>query len=84
MKSFASWQNVLDGNGVQISLVGMFIVFSALLLISLAIWGLPHMLKKLEPILPKDEHYNSDDNGSNREVDQKVALAVAVALNKKA
>ena len=39
-----SWQNVLDGQGFAITLIGMVIVFSGLLLISLFIAQLPRML----------------------------------------
>ena len=39
-----SWQNVLDGHGVAITLIGMVIVFSGLLLISLFIAQLPRLL----------------------------------------
>ncbi|MDX9710079.1 MAG: OadG family protein [Trichloromonas sp.] len=39
-----SWQNVLDGHGFAITLIGMAIVFSGLLLISLFIAQLPRML----------------------------------------
>jgi Na+-transporting methylmalonyl-CoA/oxaloacetate decarboxylase gamma subunit len=39
-----SWQNVLDGHGFAITLIGMFIVFSGLVLISLFIAKLPRML----------------------------------------
>ena len=36
-----SWQNVIDGNGIGITLTGMLIVFSGLALISLFIAALP-------------------------------------------
>lgn len=39
-----SWQNVLDGQGFAITLIGMVIVFSGLLLISLFIAQLPRLL----------------------------------------
>lgn len=40
-----SWQNVVDGNGIGITLTGMLIVFSGLLLISLFITVLPRILE---------------------------------------
>ncbi|WP_303722334.1 OadG family protein [Malonomonas rubra] len=39
-----SWQNVIDGNGIGITITGMLIVFSGLLLISLFIAALPRIL----------------------------------------
>lgn len=41
-----SWQNVIDGNGIGITLTGMLIVFSGLALISLFITVLPKLLKR--------------------------------------
>ncbi len=38
-------QNIFDGQAIGISLTGMSIVFSGLLLISIYIWMLPHILK---------------------------------------
>lgn len=43
-----SWQNVIDGNGIGISLTGMMIVFSGLLFISLFITALPRVLSLKE------------------------------------
>jgi len=43
-----SLQNVLDGHGIAISITGMLIVFSGLVLISLFIAQLPSMLKWLD------------------------------------
>lgn len=40
-----SWQNVIDGNGIGITVTGMLIVFSGLLLISLFIAALPRALE---------------------------------------
>ncbi len=39
-----SWQNVLDGHGIGISITGMLIVFSGLTLISFFITALPRIL----------------------------------------
>ncbi|MCP4753727.1 MAG: OadG family protein [Proteobacteria bacterium] len=43
MKAF-NWQNVIDGNGINISLTGMLIVFSGLLLITFYTFLLPLIL----------------------------------------
>ncbi len=39
-----NWQNVLDGHGFAITIIGMAIVFSGLVLISLFIAQLPRLL----------------------------------------
>ncbi len=39
-----SWQNVLDGHGFAITLIGMLIVYAGLVLISLFIAQLPRLL----------------------------------------
>lgn len=46
-----SWQNVIDSNGIGITLTGMLIVFSGLLLISLFIVALPRVLELKERIV---------------------------------
>lgn len=43
-----SWQNVLDGNALSVSLVGMSIVFCGLIFISVYIFALPFVLRWLE------------------------------------
>jgi Na+-transporting methylmalonyl-CoA/oxaloacetate decarboxylase gamma subunit len=43
-----SFQNVVNSNGIAISLTGMAIVFSGLLLISLSLWSLPRVLALFE------------------------------------
>jgi len=40
-----SWQNVIDGNGIGITITGMLIVFAGLILISLFIAALPKILE---------------------------------------
>ncbi|MCP4191586.1 MAG: OadG family protein [Planctomycetaceae bacterium] len=49
------WSNVTDQNGIPIAMLGMVIVFSALVLISLAIAALPRLLNAISPYLPQVE-----------------------------
>lgn len=48
-----SLQNVIDGQGIGISVTGMFIVFSALVIISVIIAATPHVLKILDRFFPE-------------------------------
>lgn len=49
-------QNVIDAQGVALSIAGMAIVFTALTLISIAIVLLPKVLQRLAGILPAAHH----------------------------
>ena len=49
------WFNVTSQNGIPIAMLGMVIVFSALVLISLAITALPRLLNAISPYLPPVE-----------------------------
>ncbi|GJQ60583.1 MAG: hypothetical protein D8M57_17820 [Candidatus Scalindua sp. AMX11] len=48
-------QNILDGQGIEISIAGMLIVFAALSLISLFIYCLPMILRIFTRMLPSEE-----------------------------
>ena len=47
------WQNVLDGNGLGISVVGVLAVFTGLFLISIFITILPNLLKLTDKLFEK-------------------------------
>ena len=59
-----SWQNVLDGHGFAITLIGMAIVFAGLLLISLFITQLPRMLDLFDRLTTRQEAANRTDIGT--------------------
>ncbi len=48
-----SFQKILDGNGLAISITGMFIVFFALLTIALSVFILPKILKIYDKFFPE-------------------------------
>ena len=48
-----NWQNVVDGNGIGISIVGVMAVFVGLFMIFLFISVLPHALKWTEVVFEK-------------------------------
>ncbi|CCO22415.1 OadG family protein [Maridesulfovibrio hydrothermalis] len=53
-----SWDNVVAGNGVAISLSGMSIVFVALLLVSVYIALLPKLAAFCNKIIPPAAHHH--------------------------
>ena len=57
MFSVMGVQNIFNGNGIAVSIVGMLIVFSSLMFISIFIAVMPHVLKLVAKVFPeKDEH----------------------------
>lgn len=56
-----SIQNILDGRGIEISIIGMLVVFTALTLISAFISLLPSVLRIVNLIYPiKDSGFPSE------------------------
>ena len=70
------WANVQEQQGVAISIVGLSIVFSALVLVSLFIAVLPWILDKLSPWLPHvDESHDSPSIAESTVDDEKMVVA---------
>ena len=70
------WANVQEQQGVAISIVGLSIVFSALVLVSLFIAVLPWILDKLSPWLPHvDESHDSPSIAESTGDDEKMVVA---------
>ncbi|WP_432735145.1 OadG family protein [Maridesulfovibrio sp. FT414] len=53
-----SWDNVVAGNGVALSLTGMSIVFVALVLVSCYIALLPKIVALCNKIIPPSAHHH--------------------------
>lgn len=53
-----SWDNVVAGNGVALSVTGMSIVFIALIMISVYIALLPKIAAVLNKIIPPAAHHS--------------------------
>jgi Na+-transporting methylmalonyl-CoA/oxaloacetate decarboxylase gamma subunit len=70
----AGLARVQDGGGLQISISGMVIVFSALTLISVFIGALPKILSLVSLVFPDKSTRSAAD-------DDRVAIAIAVALH---
>lgn len=84
------WQNVVEGNGVAISLTGMLIVFCALTIISLFIAALPHVLAALDPWLPEMHHPHAKPTTALRKPseqtaadEEKMIAAIGYALHQR-
>jgi oxaloacetate decarboxylase gamma subunit len=76
------WAGVVEGRGVELTIVGMTIVFSALAIISLFIAALPKVLEWLDPYLPKGHGPDAPtrDEQSTLE-EEKVVAAIGFVLH---
>lgn len=76
------FQNVIDGNGFIIAVMGMLIVFAALALISLFIAFLPAMLKALSAVLPEEHHHGPAPSQKKSRDNDAFLAAIGYALYK--
>ncbi len=74
--------NIIAGNGVTISIMGMLIVFAALAFISLFIAILPKLLPFLEKIFP-EQHHHHGPSSTQASDHNKVLAAIGYALYRK-
>lgn len=79
----SGWDAVVKGNGIAISLMGMAIVFLALVLITLFIASVPTILAWLDPILPKGHSHHAPPTPEEQTpLDQeKVVAAIGMVLH---
>lgn len=70
-------QNVVNGNGVVISITAMIIVFLALALISLFIAALPRVLKMVARVLPEEQPTGPPP------VDERIVAAIGYVLRRR-
>ncbi|PLX94084.1 MAG: hypothetical protein C0620_06675 [Desulfuromonas sp.] len=74
--------NILRGDGITITLIGMIIVFSGLLLISLFIRLLPRALALIDHLCTKSEARNSSSSPiSTTPSDDEVHAAICLAIH---
>lgn len=79
-----SLQNIIDNDGISISITGMSIVFLALLLISLFIAALPHVLERLSGILPPEAPHAAPaarPDPAAQKPDEALVAAIGFALH---
>ena len=81
-------ENIIDSDGLGISITGICIVFAALILISLFIASLPHILAALASVLPPSvlppevEHHTAPAPGAKRnDHDEAVIAAIGFVLH---
>lgn len=72
-------QNIIHGNGIAISIVGMLIVFSALMFISIFIAVMPRILKLVGKVFPDESVHDT----KALEPDESIVAVIAVALHAK-
>ena len=80
------WQAIVDNNGIAISVTGMVIVFTALVVISLFISAMPMVLSALGPYLPRIErHGEAPDPAEQLQADEEqVVAAIGFVLHREA
>ena len=83
--------NIIDADGIALSLSGMAIVFVALILVSLYITWLPGLLPLVDWILPELEHphgvstpkQSASAPQSNPDTDSEIVAALGVVLHRR-
>lgn len=74
-----SIDNIFNGQGIDVALTGMIIVFGALVLVSLLISVLPRLLDFYARYYPEKEGHGA----SKKPVDDEIVAAIALALLQK-
>lgn len=77
-----SIQNIINGDGISLSITGMVIVFIALSIISTFIALLPKMLPILESILPEEHVHHGPTKKADKKDNSEVLAAIGYALVK--
>ncbi|WP_442484403.1 OadG family protein [Aeoliella sp. SH292] len=76
------WAGVVEGRGIELTIVGMAIVFSALVIISLFIAALPKVLEWLDPYLPKGHGPDAPTRDEQTTLEEeKVVAAIGLVLH---
>lgn len=77
-----SYQNILNGNGFDIAVTGMLIVFAALAIISLFIASLPKVIGILDKIFPEIHHHAPATSKKPERDNDALLAAIGYALYK--
>lgn len=82
-QKFYGFRNIAEGDGLGISIMGISIVFAALILVSLFITSLPRVLALLESVLPPevDHHATASPAAKRADHDEAVVAAIGFALH---
>ena len=74
-----SWQNVVNANGVNLTIIGMLIVFISMAFIVIVIALTPGFLKLLARFLPEEDEHASG-NGVRKVSETDVVAAISAVL----
>ena len=74
------WHNVVNANGVMITVVGMLLVFFSLSLISLIIKSTPYLLKIIDRYFPEEDLHSSGNN-VKKVSETEIVAAISTALH---
>lgn len=77
-------ENLINANGITISIVGIFIVFSALTIIALFISLLPKLLPLLEKLFPVEDHSHAAPSSEAAGHDEILAAVAYTLFHKQA
>jgi len=79
-----SWQNVVDGAGIPLAIMGMSIVFISLLIITIVTSLMPRLLVLIAKIIPENSHGNCPDGRkSSSDIPLETVAAIGFALHHK-
>ena len=70
-----SHQNIINGQGFELAVAGMIIVFVVLATVSLFITLMPKILDKINPYLPEHKHRNVETPIAGINSDDKATIA---------
>ena len=78
------WHNVMNANGLTITLIGMLLVFFSLSIISIIIASMPHLLKIVERYFPEqEEEFKKNSVKAVSETEVVAAISAALCHNMK-
>lgn len=75
-----SWQRVIDGNGLSLSITGMLIVFLSLVIITTFIALLPKVLVVVAKYFPEKDHHAAPQTA---ETEDRVIAAIGYILHER-
>lgn len=85
----ASYQHIVDANGIGLAITGMSIVFVALVLISLFLGAMPKVIAVLDGVFPPLEHHHGAAPAASgprqpaaATIEDEAVAAIAVAMHR--
>ncbi len=72
-----SWQNVLDGDGLWVTVTGMTIVFLGLIIISVFIASLPRVLAYRDSFQQKTKKEKEESEEEDERIDEDILAAIS-------